>query len=356
MKVTFLLGNGFDKAIGLKTSYNDFYEWYLEQEPELDDIQKLKKQIEEKRFDKWSDFEIALGQFTKEFENPNEFISCFKLARESLMIYLKKEYAEKNVNSKDFLLSSAYRLVELSEMFYKDFDQETKEKFENIGNEENCLIRFISFNYTPLLDDAKDDMMNSVNSLWNNKYPSTKCEIGDYINVHGLYDDEPILGVNDISQIANESFRKNSDIVKLMIKREADKQVNRGRIEKALNIIEDSDIVCTFGLSLGDTDLFYWEQLACWLEKRSNRILIIYNKQNDKKSITELQEEYKDKIAKFLIDKLQNSRIIVDLKEKKMTVKFAEMEATEIIKSISYCVVNVVQTDEFRKLYGDKYQ
>ena len=31
MNVTFLLGNGLDKAIGLKTGYHDFYKWYIEQ-------------------------------------------------------------------------------------------------------------------------------------------------------------------------------------------------------------------------------------------------------------------------------------------------------------------------------------
>ena len=31
MQLTFILGNGFDKAIGLETGYRDFYRWYVDQ-------------------------------------------------------------------------------------------------------------------------------------------------------------------------------------------------------------------------------------------------------------------------------------------------------------------------------------
>ena len=31
MSITFLLGNGFDRALGLETGYSAFYRWYCKQ-------------------------------------------------------------------------------------------------------------------------------------------------------------------------------------------------------------------------------------------------------------------------------------------------------------------------------------
>ena len=40
MNITFLMGNGFDVGLGLKTQYKDFYEYFIEKAPEDNMIKK----------------------------------------------------------------------------------------------------------------------------------------------------------------------------------------------------------------------------------------------------------------------------------------------------------------------------
>lgn len=42
MKISVLIGNGFDIALGLKTKYTDFLAWYLEKQNGLEDVEPIK--------------------------------------------------------------------------------------------------------------------------------------------------------------------------------------------------------------------------------------------------------------------------------------------------------------------------
>lgn len=81
--VTFLIGNGFDLNVGLKTRYIDFYKIYvIENENDSNIIRNFKKEIlrsEAHGWRNWMDFEVGMGQQSKNFkgETPVEdFIEC----------------------------------------------------------------------------------------------------------------------------------------------------------------------------------------------------------------------------------------------------------------------------------------
>ena len=64
MQLTFILGNGFDRAIGMNTGYRHFYKWYVQQPNESDDVALMKIEINKYLNGEeptWADFEIALG-------------------------------------------------------------------------------------------------------------------------------------------------------------------------------------------------------------------------------------------------------------------------------------------------------
>ena len=61
----YLIGNGFDLNLGLKSSYNDFYGFYKIQESDSYPVKNFKDNISN-NIDKWSDLELALGEYTKE--------------------------------------------------------------------------------------------------------------------------------------------------------------------------------------------------------------------------------------------------------------------------------------------------
>ena len=46
--------------------------------------------------------------------------------------------------------------------------------------------------------------------------------------------------------------------------------------ETGTNIINNSDIICTFGLSMGETDKMWWSILVEWLSLKEEHRLILY--------------------------------------------------------------------------------
>ena len=58
MKITYLIGNGFDLGIGLSTGYQSFITWYLNQPSENKEVDWLKGRIN-KSLEQWSDAELA---------------------------------------------------------------------------------------------------------------------------------------------------------------------------------------------------------------------------------------------------------------------------------------------------------
>ena len=336
MQVTFLLGNGFDKSIGLMTGYNDFYTWYLKQPDESEEVTSLKSSIQSymnKENNNWADFELALGQFTKMFTDRDAFIRCFKSAKASLVQYLTQEYRNKTSADSDFIRSATYRLVELSQSLDKDFDESDKKKF-NFSGKEQVIFNCISFNYTPLFRDGKDVLYDNATGISNRDRKYDQYTIGEVLNVHGLIDMEPILGVNDVFQIANTSFREDREIVQLMVKGEADKKAGQGWRAKASNIIQKSDVIYIFGMSLGDTDLFWWERIAAWLEADSKHLLAIYcYPESDKEQTEKKKELFRESILKHCTKCGQEPIIVIDDVAKTMTVKFAYLSVRQNVKT-----------------------
>ena len=68
MNVLYILGNGFDKAQGMRTSYPEFYQYLMENTNDSSKLlQQLKKDINANT-EFWSNMEEAFGQFTSQVE------------------------------------------------------------------------------------------------------------------------------------------------------------------------------------------------------------------------------------------------------------------------------------------------
>ena len=103
MNITFLIGNGFDINLDLKTRYTDFYQYYVRQsaENESDAIKKFKQEITDfikrdtnKKNDDsidWRDLELALGKWTSNL-NPEEVEPLYLNIIDSLRDYLIDEF------------------------------------------------------------------------------------------------------------------------------------------------------------------------------------------------------------------------------------------------------------------------
>lgn len=80
MNITFMIGNGFDLNLGLKTGYGDFTKIYVE--PKAGDcpvIAKFKHQLSIDFIEgNWSDLELYLGEYSKYVKDLEEFSRCLE--------------------------------------------------------------------------------------------------------------------------------------------------------------------------------------------------------------------------------------------------------------------------------------
>ena len=109
MNIVYLIGNGFDRNLGLKTSYQDFYRFYKTQVSNNENVQKVKEMISSQQSDLWSDLEIALGQISKEFNNTDAFIDVLKDISVSSSLYFSDSHSRNRDRSIGFVWKSLYR-------------------------------------------------------------------------------------------------------------------------------------------------------------------------------------------------------------------------------------------------------
>ena len=95
-------------------------------------------------------------------------------------------------------------------------------------------------------------------------------------HIHGTVSEEMILGVNDVSQINNEEMVKNDELLDTFIKFRMNKELGQQKTENVKKIINQSHIIYIFGMSLGNTDKLWWEEIVKWLLSNDNNKLIIF--------------------------------------------------------------------------------
>ena len=95
-------------------------------------------------------------------------------------------------------------------------------------------------------------------------------------HVHGTIDEFPVLGVNDVSQIANQQLLDVPQFKEYMVKADTITALGLRWHSIAETQISQSRIVCLYGMSLGASDAKWWRKLAQWLLADSGRHLILY--------------------------------------------------------------------------------
>ena len=64
MNITFLLGNGFDIGLGLKSGYKSFYPYFVDKANDDNLIRQAIEKEKKDNYSTWADLEEALGRFT----------------------------------------------------------------------------------------------------------------------------------------------------------------------------------------------------------------------------------------------------------------------------------------------------
>ncbi len=279
MNITFLIGNGFDINLGLKTKYSDFYPYFVEKSTETNMIRAWLKEDELL----WSDLEEQLGKRLENVkENEQEKFYGDKAELDGLLLeYLGQEQEKISIQNKEKEIADEFARSLMT--FYKDLPEVGRNSIRSTCDtykDEEFKYCFICFNYT----DALDQIANITREL---KSPITthQANIGargnslsTVLHIHGTLNEEMILGVNDIEQV-NSAFLKNDvEFLDTFIKRRMNNSIGQRKTEHAQKLIGESHIICIFGMSIGSTDKMWWEEIIKWLSASGTNKLVIYYK------------------------------------------------------------------------------
>jgi len=271
MQILYIIGNGFDLSLGLKTSYNDFYQYYKTVESENVNVQKLKENIS-KTYESWADLELALGNYTQHIEKTEELDDILLDIGEKLSKYLHLE--ENKLEKYEINQRKFFDYLCLPENSFLPADKENLLEIKNKWKNHHWNIDIYTFNYTSVIEKIFGDKQKNV--FLTNHHNTLPIQLGEIKHIHGYLDNDMVIGVNDISQIENESFHKNRDVLESIIKSECN-HANRSNIDRQFtNKINAANLICIFGSSIGATDNKWWELIGERLKHDCH--LIIFTK------------------------------------------------------------------------------
>ncbi len=267
MKILYILGNGFDLNLGMKTSYKDFYDYYKSIISTNENIEKLKKNISN-NYKNWSDLEYALGQYTDEFKTVEDFDVVFEDIGEKLAEYLKTEedkFKPETINQEKF-----FKDLVKPEEYLLPADKISLNNFKSKFNNGNWDINIFTFNYTRTIEKIIENKKNI--KLGYHPVGTASAILSSIEHIHGYVDERMVLGVNDVSQLKNKEFHNNIDVLEAIIKEKCNKAYRHTIDNQFTTKIQQANLICIFGSSIGDTDNMWWELIG---QKLINEIPII---------------------------------------------------------------------------------
>ena len=308
--VTCIVGNGLDISLTLNTTYRAFYKYVKKNK--LHQGNSIYAAIEKEDPEWWADFELGLGRFTNTIESITEkervkwsqtLNKALDEIKRDLKIYIKEqnELADEHITNINFTKKSLYSGLESG--------QEANVT-RRIPSNDQTAINFITLNYTNVLEKIFPHYGRVV--IGQDYYISNPVH-----HIHGSVSRRISLGVNDESQLSSYI---DTDEKNYLIKPELIRLMNDERIEKMTELINISDVMVLFGVSLGATDQYIWNKVVDWLYRYTDRLLIIhhYERGLDVSDLTErelllLTDRVKNKFLSYspLDDEAKN-----DLKRK----------------------------------------
>lgn len=273
MNILFIIGNGFDINLGMKTRYSDFYKYYQTITSESILLKKLKNSISDKLKD-WSDLELSLGEYTEHLNSTEEIDEVILDIGKNLSNYLSEE--EKKIDLSTVDIEKFHEYLSFPERTLLRADNNEIADFKNKWKHHDWSVNIITLNYTKIFE-----------SLLNNKTINNKIGIHDNASIflrgiehlHGYLNDRMIIGVNDKSQIKNPAFHENQDVLETLIKSNCNKAQKHTIDNLCTNQIKEANLICLFGSSIGETDNMWWELIGNKLKEGSR--VIIFTKCED---------------------------------------------------------------------------
>ena len=273
MRILFVLGNGFDISIGLHTGYQDFYDYYLKQPSGDAVVEHLKNYLKTARYTMWADLEMGLGAYTAQVESIDQMKLIYNDLGDKLRDYLRKE--EDSFSISDPIINTIRSGLIEPQATLPQGMQDAINAFRR--NQGQFIIDVISFNYTNTLEKILQHFQEIQSMIQLNDY--TFLRSVKHIHMR-LEDDDVIMGVNDESQILNQDLL-NDELRGLLIKPFINQELQNLTDTECVSLIQGADLIYLFGVSIGETDLMWWQTIGNRFKKSDARIVYFaYDKGN----------------------------------------------------------------------------
>lgn len=322
MNILYIIGNGLDIAHHMKTSYQDFFKYYLGQPSDDEDIRTMKENIKSHRYETWADLEMGMGAYSSQCANKDVFLKCLIDIKSNLKIYLQKE-------------SEKIKLYTLKS--YSDFlnpgsflEPELRNQYDMYCNrmKSGLLINIITFNYTSTLEWLFD-FKGSAKAL------TSTSRLDNIQHVHGMLDDMMVMGVNDISQISNTDLSSDLDVVEEFVKPEYNDACMNSKNNICESLISRADIIVLYGTSLGLSDNKWWKLIGQRMNQ-NNYPLLIYLPYDEKKN----QAAEPNHLRRWVMLSIREIK-------KKFEIQLDEkILASRMCVAFNKCLFNIVKTPQ----------
>lgn len=281
MNITFLIGNGFDLNLGLKTGYKHFLEKYTEESNDDSDLIKEFKNNIKKDIETWSSAELAFGLYTSDFKKGDydSFFECYDDFCENLAAYLKEQESRLNYSVVQENIGTFFgRAIKNIGKGLTTRQIQELQKFINPITE-GITYNFISFNYTSTIDMCWRNIPKNVigqRSVGNRTFQDNK---GRVLHIHGDVSKNMVFGLNDESQMKNPELFEgcHDEDIGTIIKSKTYVLNQELTEEETQKVLDSSDLVYIYGMSIGATDALWWDRIIQLMAKRPNMRIIIHS-------------------------------------------------------------------------------
>ena len=241
--------------------------------------------------------EEALGTFTSNLNSQQVFEDLYFEINKQLRLYLKKQESRYQPSTSDHrkfchdLLHFEDFLGEIDRNSYTSHISFYKEHFD----EKPMITRNVmTFNYTHTLEK----LVGKPDRIWYHE-----LDLKQIIHVHGSLSDTIVFGVDNESQITNESFRENDDIKDILVKNQSNLSLKLQRSINCENLIKEANVIVLFGLSLGETDGRWWKLIGEQLKTRGDICIVQF-------VYSPLREGQESKLLEGRIERIQEEKLM----------------------------------------------
>lgn len=278
-----MIGNGFDKQLGLATGYDQFVNWYIQQPSKNEKIRHFKEELKNNpQPEWWSDAEIAMGRYVNNFSSDTlpVFFDLIEDFKRNLVVYLREQDGRCDFSDAqtigdgfaDFLLN------------FQDDIALPKKVGRQFSRDNGIIFNFLTFNYTNalarLIDITKatrpDGVLHRIQSA-TAPQGLADCTIGNIFSVHGDLNSLLVMGVNDESQIDFPLVRITTELSTILVKSQYIEFTGHQETAEGVEVLNSSDIIAIFGLRLGNSDAVWRERLWTWFQDPLHYVVLFGN-------------------------------------------------------------------------------